>query len=369
MRNAIAGMLCMAGLLAAIPAQAEVFFDNTSRPQFVRQVAITHELAEGVAFTGSQRVTGFTTLYHADTAVNATLTFYTVAGLGQGTGSPVASFAFPNLAAGDHLLTVNLSLAQQFVWTATPGLSNQVSGGYVSFRFTGAGGTGNGGATVYAATAAAPVFDVTTRQFAPLDPDGSAADSPLLQLMNDQPAADSPILKTLYVTPQRPTPGGPMQAVVFLSELAPAGGITLSVTGDAASLPSTVVIPAGQSSVAIDAVAPNVTTPTTVSITVSCCGTSRTDSVQVGSAVPTDTVAIQRAEYRASRRELRVQATSTNATATLTVFVTATNQTIGTLTGNGSGSFDRTLSFPVNPGNITVRSSAGGSASASVTTR
>ena len=49
MRNAIAGMLCMAGLLAAIPARAEVFFDNTSRPQFIRQVAITNELAEGVA--------------------------------------------------------------------------------------------------------------------------------------------------------------------------------------------------------------------------------------------------------------------------------------------------------------------------------
>jgi hypothetical protein len=51
------------------------------------------------------------------------------------------------------------------------------------------------------------------------------------------------------------------------------------------------------------------------------------------------------------------------------VFVTATNQPIGALTGNGSGSFDTTPSFPVNPGNITVRSSAGGSASASVTTR
>ena len=160
-----------------------------------------------------------------------------------------------------------------------------------------------------------------------------------------------------------------MQAVVFLHELAPAGGITLTVTGDAASLPSTVVIPAGQSSVAIDAVTPTVTVPTTVTITVSCCGTSRTDSVQVGSVVPTDTVAIQRAEYRASRRELRVQATSTSATATLTVFVTSTNQTIGTLPGNGRGSFDGTLSFPVNPGNITVRSSAGGSASASVSTR
>src|SRR5262245_18877565 len=250
MRSAIAGMLCMAGLLATTPARAEVFFDNTSKPQFARQVSITHELAEGVAFTGSQRVTGFTTLYHADTAVNATITFYTVAGPGLGTGSPVTSFVFPNLAAGDHLLTVNLSAAQQFVWTATPGLSNQVSGGYVSFKFTAVGGTSNGGATVYAAAVASPVFDVTTRQFAPIDPDASVADSPLLQLMNDQPAVDSPILETLYVTPVRPTSGGAMQGVVFLTELAPAGGITLTVTGNAASLPSTVVIPAGQSSVA-----------------------------------------------------------------------------------------------------------------------
>jgi hypothetical protein len=112
-----------------------------------------------------------------------------------------------------------------------------------------------------------------------------------------------------------------------------------------------------------------VTAPTTVSITVGCCGTSRTDSVQVAPTVPADTVRIQRAEYRTSKHELRVQATSSNAAATLTVFVTATNQTTGTLTGNGSGSFDTTLSFPVNPGNITVRSSAGGSASASVTAR
>jgi hypothetical protein len=106
-----------------------------------------------------------------------------------------------------------------------------------------------------------------------------------------------------------------------------------------------------------------------VSITVACCGSSRTDSVLVSPAVPADTVAIQQAEYRTSKRQLRVQATSTSASATLTVFVTATNQTIGTLTGNGRGSFSGNLSFPVNPGNITVRSSAGGSASASVTAR
>jgi hypothetical protein len=34
-----------------------------------------------------------------------------------------------------------------------------------------------------------------------------------------------------------------------------------------------------------------------------------------------------------------------------------------------AGSFESTLSFPTNPGNITVRNSAGGSASASVVTK
>jgi hypothetical protein len=61
-----------------------------------------------------------------------------------------------------------------------------------------------------------------------------------------------------------------------------------------------------------------------------------------------------------------VEATSSNAAATLTAVVTATNQTIGTLTNKGGGSFSATLSFPVNPNNITVKSSAGGSASATV---
>ena len=52
--------------------------------------------------------------------------------------------------------------------------------------------------------------------------------------------------------------------------------------------------------------------------------------------------------------------------ATLTVYVTSTNATIGTLTGDGSGRFRGNLNFGTNPGNITVKSSGGGSATRSV---
>jgi len=86
-----------------------------------------------------------------------------------------------------------------------------------------------------------------------------------------------------------------------------------------------------------------------------------------GTPAPSDTVSIQRVEYETRDQELRVEATSTSSTATLEVFVTATNQRIGTLTNNGGGRYSRTFTWPTNPQNITVRSSLGGSASSSVT--
>src|SRR5262249_33322278 len=85
-------------------------------------------------------------------------------------------------------------------------------------------------------------------------------------------------------------------------------------------------------------------------------------TIEPQSAPVTDSVAITRAEFVTSKGELRVEATSSNASATLTVFVSSTNATIGTLTGDGSGRFRGIFSVSPNPKNITVRSSGGGSA-------
>lgn len=79
-----------------------------------------------------------------------------------------------------------------------------------------------------------------------------------------------------------------------------------------------------------------------------------------------DSVAITRAEYTVSKRELRVEATSSNAAASLTVSTAASGATIGTLTNKGGGKFEGFFTVSANPGSIAVRSSGGGTASSAV---
>jgi hypothetical protein len=83
--------------------------------------------------------------------------------------------------------------------------------------------------------------------------------------------------------------------------------------------------------------------------------------------VAADTISIQLAEYSTGNQELRVEATGSNASATLQVYVTSTNTLIGTLRNEGGGRYRSDFSWPTNPQNITVRSSLGGSASRNVT--
>jgi hypothetical protein len=79
----------------------------------------------------------------------------------------------------------------------------------------------------------------------------------------------------------------------------------------------------------------------------------------------TDTVTVTRADYTAAQSQLRIEATSTNATATLTAFVTATGATIGTFPKAGGGRL--LLTWPVNPQSVTVKSSLGGTGTRTVT--
>jgi hypothetical protein len=81
-----------------------------------------------------------------------------------------------------------------------------------------------------------------------------------------------------------------------------------------------------------------------------------------------DKVGVTSAVYSTSKHLLSVQATSSN-TATLSVYVTATGQLIGTLSNNGGGTYSGKFSWPTNPQNITVRSSLGGSATKAVKVR
>ena len=96
-----------------------------------------------------------------------------------------------------------------------------------------------------------------------------------------------------------------------------------------------------------------------------CCG--MIGSVTVTAAA--DTVQITRAQYAIARSQLTVQATDTNATATLTVSVTSTGTILGTMRNNGGGSYSAKFSGIANPINITVTSNLGGSDSAQVRAR
>jgi len=78
---------------------------------------------------------------------------------------------------------------------------------------------------------------------------------------------------------------------------------------------------------------------------------------------------MQIAEYDPGNRQLRVEATSSNASATLQVYATATNTLIGMLRNEGGGRYRGEFSLSSNPQTITVRSSLGGSAMKAVTAK
>lgn len=82
-----------------------------------------------------------------------------------------------------------------------------------------------------------------------------------------------------------------------------------------------------------------------------------------------DTVQITRATYFRWYRYLVVNAASTNGSATLKVYNTATGQSVGTLRNDGGGRYSGSFYTYSPPTHITVRSSAGGSAVSAVTTQ
>ena len=113
-----------------------------------------------------------------------------------------------------------------------------------------------------------------------------------------------------------------------------------------------------------DFVAPTPTpTPTPTPV-----GTPSPTPTPTPTPVPTvDVIKILRADYQQSKQTLRVDATGSDPSATLRVFVTASGALVGTLKNNGNGRYSASLAWPTNPVNITVRSSLGGSASTAVT--
>jgi hypothetical protein len=140
---------------------------------------------------------------------------------------------------------------------------------------------------------------------------------------------------------------------------------------DAPPLPTPTPTPTATSPSSTPTVAPPTSAPATATPVPASPTAARTATSVPSSATPTqvatDTVSIQLAEYAAGNAQLRVEATGSNASATLSVYVTSTNTFVGTLRNEGGGRYRGDLSWPTNPQSITVRSSFGGLATRSVT--
>lgn len=182
------------------------------------------------------------------------------------------------------------------------------------------------------------------------------------------PATPSPTLSTLTLNPSAVTGGAGAQGTVTLS--APAQSATvvnLSSDSTLATVPASVTVAAGSTSASFNVTTRSVASTSTVSISATSGGVTRSATLTVNpAATNADTVAVQKAEYDSGKRTLKVEATSSNAGATLQVFVTSTGQLLGTLSNNGGGKFGGQLNAAANPQNITVRSSLGGSATRAV---
>jgi uncharacterized repeat protein (TIGR01451 family) len=181
----------------------------------------------------------------------------------------------------------------------------------------------------------------------------------------------SPVLSSLTLNPTSVIGGQTSQATVTLSSAAPSGGAVVmlaSSNGAVASVPPSVTVAAGATSASFTVTTTPVSVSTSVNLSATYAGLTKTATLTVMPPVTADSVAITLAQYRLSTKKLFVQATSTSATATLKVYVTATGQLIGTLTNN-SGMYSGQFRWPTNPQNITIKSSLGGSTSAIVTVR
>jgi hypothetical protein len=176
-----------------------------------------------------------------------------------------------------------------------------------------------------------------------------------------------PAASTLSLSPTAVTGGSSATGTVTLTAAAPTDGmsVALSSSNAAANVPASVTVPAGQTSASFTVTTGSVGSTTSATISASAGGATATATLTVNPpATSTDSVSISRAEYDSGKRQLRVEASSSSSSATLKLYVSATGELIGTLSG-GKGEF----SWPTNPQSITVRSSLGGAATRTVTAK
>lgn len=174
-------------------------------------------------------------------------------------------------------------------------------------------------------------------------------------------------LSGLTVSPASQFGGSVAQGTVTLTGPADSNA-TVSLTSSnpaAASVPATVQVPAGATSASFSITTQPVTTDTPVVVTAALGGVTFDSTITVLRAL--DRVQLTRAQYTVKSAELRIEATTTNPQASLSVWNATTGAFIGNLSPGGGGKY--TGSFTLSPTVLraTVMSSLGGLATGPVT--
>ncbi|MPZ74576.1 MAG: hypothetical protein GEU74_15380 [Nitriliruptorales bacterium] len=334
-------------LFSSSPSTASVP-SSVTVPEGATSATFTVSTSSGVSDTsvsltarydGQDRVAELTITGPAEVAVSSlALSPNPVAGGSPSTGMVTLAASAPSGGAVVDLTSSNTAVA-----TVPPSVS--VPAGDTSATFT--------------ASTSASEFDQSSAISAA---HGGETRTVILQVTASGGSAS---LSSLSLSPTSVTSGDPSAGTVTLTAAAPSGGASVALSSSntsAATVPASVTVPAGSTSATFTVSTGSVNSDASSTISATYGGTTRSATLTVTAPSSTDTVTISRAEYTSSKRELRVEASSSSSGAALRVYVTSTDQLIGTLSG-GKGEF----SWPSNPENITVRSSLGGSASRNVT--
>jgi photosystem II stability/assembly factor-like uncharacterized protein len=184
------------------------------------------------------------------------------------------------------------------------------------------------------------------------------------------PPVVKPVLTNLALTPSTVEGGAQASGTVTLDSAAPEGGVDVALATDTpnySSVPASVTVLPGQTSASFTVQSFPVGANVVATISAVYDGVTKTAQLTIQPApAATDRVSVTRAEYTVQKRGLRIEATSTSASATLRVYVTSTDALIGTLKKLGGSKHAGQFTWPSNPQSVTVRSTAGGSASATV---
>jgi len=196
---------------------------------------------------------------------------------------------------------------------------------------------------------------------------GSAGGGSGVDCVNINPVPSGPVLQSITFAPNPVEGGSPATGTVTFATVTDGASVSLTSSNPAVvQVPASALVRGGEASGAFPVTTSNVSVTTTVTVTGTAFGVTRTGTITVVPATgppQTDVVRITRATWR--RGLLRIDATSTNPNAILSVYLTASDSFMFELTNLGGGRYTATRGWVFNPLQITVKSNFGGTATAS----